>query len=129
MSRGEAVSRSYCMLPVIRMEEETGSWAGAEGKKNRVGANFKRFLLQVEFLTEPDLLLGQAIKTEKILVSNQTSLPLSSPRGELLRRSGGGMSRSSKAQGSQGWSWWSGPLALGLSPSLAVCGAPKRGLE
>ena len=25
------------MLPVIRMEEETGSWAGTEGKKNRVG--------------------------------------------------------------------------------------------
>lgn len=74
------------MLPVIRMEEETGSWAGAEGKKNRVGANFKRFL-QVEFWTEPDLLLGQAIKTEKILVSNQTSWPLSSPKGELLRKS------------------------------------------
>lgn len=25
------------MLPVARTEEETGSWAGAEGKKNRVG--------------------------------------------------------------------------------------------
>lgn len=76
MSRGEAVSRSYCMLPVIRMEEETGSWAGAEGKKNRVGANFKRFLAG-GISDRTRSLLGQAIKTEKISgYQTKTSLPL-----------------------------------------------------